>query len=259
MLSRDPIGFEGSPWNLYEWVQGRALNDLDPSGEETIPFEFNAFINGKRGTWLPEPVISRFWAREFKTDGRRFGQRGTSRISTSGSIDSCAIGSSEPSASTSVGTSHMRRRIVSINPCGLFCGTISGPWAEFSDTASLDKDSVKGSVSDNPCKSTVRIEASAGYPFAPASPIIDYDVTFEFTVSGQDEVTVTFSGSNNRFPDYEAIVEFGSTRTPFYTYSSPDKGPGFGNLNSGVGGAGVAVIKVPTPKCSSSPEGSCGK
>ncbi|WP_218933574.1 RHS repeat-associated core domain-containing protein [Rubripirellula lacrimiformis] len=30
--SRDPIGYEGSPWNVYEYVGGRSTNDVDPSG-----------------------------------------------------------------------------------------------------------------------------------------------------------------------------------------------------------------------------------
>ena len=31
-LSRDPIGFEGNAWDLYEFVRGRSLGYLDPSG-----------------------------------------------------------------------------------------------------------------------------------------------------------------------------------------------------------------------------------
>jgi len=30
--SRDPIGYEGSPWNLYEYVEARPLSNVDPSG-----------------------------------------------------------------------------------------------------------------------------------------------------------------------------------------------------------------------------------
>jgi RHS repeat-associated protein len=33
--SRDPIGFEGSPWNLYEFVDSRPLVKTDPSGERS--------------------------------------------------------------------------------------------------------------------------------------------------------------------------------------------------------------------------------
>jgi RHS repeat-associated protein len=31
--SRDPIGYEGSPWNLYEQMGGQSISMLDPSGE----------------------------------------------------------------------------------------------------------------------------------------------------------------------------------------------------------------------------------
>ena len=30
--SRDPIGFEGSEWNLYEYVESNPLNSTDPTG-----------------------------------------------------------------------------------------------------------------------------------------------------------------------------------------------------------------------------------
>ncbi|QDV45072.1 tRNA3(Ser)-specific nuclease WapA precursor [Stieleria neptunia] len=31
--SRDPIGYEGSPWNLYEYVNGQPTTNVDPTGE----------------------------------------------------------------------------------------------------------------------------------------------------------------------------------------------------------------------------------
>jgi RHS repeat-associated protein len=34
--SRDPVGYRGSPWNLYEYVRGRALVAVDPSGRDLI-------------------------------------------------------------------------------------------------------------------------------------------------------------------------------------------------------------------------------
>jgi len=34
-ISRDPIGFEGSPWNLYEFLSANPGNQLDPSGKAT--------------------------------------------------------------------------------------------------------------------------------------------------------------------------------------------------------------------------------
>jgi len=35
-LTRDPIGFKGSRWDLYEFVEGSSLNGLDPSGKILI-------------------------------------------------------------------------------------------------------------------------------------------------------------------------------------------------------------------------------
>jgi RHS repeat-associated protein len=35
-LSQDPIGFEGSPWNLYEYVEGNPIKGLDPRGLDLI-------------------------------------------------------------------------------------------------------------------------------------------------------------------------------------------------------------------------------
>ncbi|TWU37952.1 hypothetical protein Q31b_47410 [Novipirellula aureliae] len=38
--SRDPIGFAGSEWNLYEYVDGAALNGLDPSGLFSVSCDY---------------------------------------------------------------------------------------------------------------------------------------------------------------------------------------------------------------------------
>jgi RHS repeat-associated protein len=32
-VSRDPIGFKGSPWGLYEYVKGKPFVSIDPTGE----------------------------------------------------------------------------------------------------------------------------------------------------------------------------------------------------------------------------------
>lgn len=32
-ISRDPIGFKGSEWNLYEYGDGAPVHKVDPSGE----------------------------------------------------------------------------------------------------------------------------------------------------------------------------------------------------------------------------------
>lgn len=53
--SRDPVGFEGSEWNLYEYCSGRALNGFDPLGtydqptaQDSPPNDaFQIFVRGK--------------------------------------------------------------------------------------------------------------------------------------------------------------------------------------------------------------------
>ena len=53
-VSRDPIGYEGSPWNLYQYVGSRALSHEDPSGlYGTMPgygpgWDRSACCDGKR-------------------------------------------------------------------------------------------------------------------------------------------------------------------------------------------------------------------
>lgn len=43
--SRDPIGYAGSEWILYEYVSGKPLDSLDPSGEFVIvPFAIGCAI-----------------------------------------------------------------------------------------------------------------------------------------------------------------------------------------------------------------------
>jgi RHS repeat-associated protein len=39
-LSRDPIGFEGSPWGLYQYVDSSPLNSVDPMGRQRRPTIF---------------------------------------------------------------------------------------------------------------------------------------------------------------------------------------------------------------------------
>jgi RHS repeat-associated protein len=61
-LGRDPIGFEGSEWGMYEFVRSRALNRLDPSGLILIYCECRSpsiadlfpFINQGSGWEVPK-------------------------------------------------------------------------------------------------------------------------------------------------------------------------------------------------------------
>jgi RHS repeat-associated protein len=44
-LSQDPIGFVGSPWNLYEYVRSSPVNIQDPSGLQDCPGCYQDFSN----------------------------------------------------------------------------------------------------------------------------------------------------------------------------------------------------------------------
>jgi RHS repeat-associated protein len=116
-LERDSIGFQQGPL-LYGSLFG--LQAADPSGKAKIHFEFNAFIDGNRGKWLPEPVTNLLWAREFKTNERTFGENGTqSKVFTHGDMDSCAIGFGVPAPSNDAGTTWMRRKVYPTGGCDL--------------------------------------------------------------------------------------------------------------------------------------------
>jgi hypothetical protein len=49
-LSRDPIGFDGSPFNLYEFCQGFVLGSVDPSGLDGPPL--GPWVGGQQYPYL---------------------------------------------------------------------------------------------------------------------------------------------------------------------------------------------------------------
>jgi hypothetical protein len=77
------------------------------------------------------------------------------------------------------------------------------------------------------CKTTVSFSPSAGYPFIPLSPNIEYNVTFTIQANtDKDTVTITITGKHVKFPDYEVYIDGKN----LYPYFSPDKGPSPFNL-----------------------------
>jgi RHS repeat-associated protein len=52
-ISQDPIGFEGSPWNLYEYVHGRPNLHLDPFGLEACGLSVWVYT----GSWCVEDNV----------------------------------------------------------------------------------------------------------------------------------------------------------------------------------------------------------
>jgi len=226
----------------------------DPSGLVRIPFEFNAFIPGRLGLWFrepgqfiegPEPTGPFEWGSgsQFKGDGRAAGQRGTSRISSTGWIESTEIGdigAGEYGVIQRVGASHRRQ----------WWGGIG--WVDQTDTAGFDKDNA--SVYNDPphrrpCSTTIMMEASAGYPFGSLpTPNIDYAVRFTFTVIAKNRIRVDINGFHDAFPDYEGLV--GTNRFPAYYHPTTDKGPGPLNLNNPLLFRSKSVIVIAeTPEC----------
>jgi YD repeat-containing protein len=217
---RDPLGIEVRRTSLQEYALSRPIIYLDPSGLDGIRFQFAAFIGGWRGTWLPEPGA--IGLVEFKGDSRGFGASGSSRIRSTGFIDSCNIGSfrNPPIGVNVVGASH--RRIQD----GV---TLTGAptFRHESATASLDVDTVSTKVTF-PCYSRIAFSASAGYPFVVVAPNIDYNVQFHFHALA-DRVNVQVNGKHDAFPDYEVVVD----GTVIYSYTSPYSGPSPWNLGGG--------------------------
>jgi len=219
-LTRDSIEEQGGA-NLYAFVGNNAANFVDALGQRPISFYFDAFINGNRGSWLPEPGpnVANYY---FKTDERDFGQFNAAsrnaRLFSFGSIESTKIGQAEnggASALSDTGDSHRRRLLTPLT---------WGP--EETKKASLATNTV--TVKDGPCETTVSITAGASYPFISVAPNIDYHVEFTFKKLGNGRISVQVKGSRNNFPDYEGSVD-GTLR---YQWKSPSSGPGLINLNT---------------------------
>lgn len=205
-----------------------------------VRVEFNAFIPGSLGVWLPEP--GSVTGCEFKTDVRGFGQVGTSRIHTEGSFVVGAGGFSSCSAAEKVGASHQRCPYLlphigfdtrTMQPVGYAPGSL---WTEEERTA-RSRGSVGGQC--QPCGAHFDLIGKASYPFVPVSPDIDFDIDVDVTAVG-GALDVQFSGTHNMFPAYEAIVEIGGMRSLVYTYMPTDTGPGFINLNTATRIPGTA-------------------
>jgi uncharacterized protein RhaS with RHS repeats len=190
-LSRDPSDEQGGP-NLYAYANNDPLDFYDLKGLRPIPFYFDAFINGNRGTWLPEPFSKVYY---FKTDGRDFGQfssaAGNARVYSYGVIESSDIGN----ASSTHGAS-------AINDTGISSRKkLLGPstWGPVeSKKASLTSNQV--TITDDPScnKTVVQMTASASYPFILLSPDIDYSVSFTFQKMNDGTINVTVQGTRNK-------------------------------------------------------------
>ncbi|TWT40527.1 tRNA3(Ser)-specific nuclease WapA precursor [Phycisphaerae bacterium RAS1] len=249
-LSRDPHHEHGGA-NLYRDVENSPTDLIDPLGLEAIEVEFNAFIPGRLGTWLPEPGGAFELAEGgvfFKTDERSFGG-GASRLFTRVTIDSDSIGAaackkSGPTIVTDTGTSHRKitRRLT------------TGYGHEW-DTTYYEKKAVQTSSSSTfqgKCSTIVCVTAAASYPFSIVAPNIDYSICWRFTVAARNTVTVYVWGSHDKFPNYEALINRPASLGQ-YRYDTPGKGPGFSNLWLAgpvrFQGSGYSILVDNTPEC----------
>lgn len=67
--SRDPIGFEGSEWNQYEFINGRVMQAIDPYG--TCPIKADPRTEQECCADASGTDIGKgFWGRAFCCDGR---------------------------------------------------------------------------------------------------------------------------------------------------------------------------------------------
>jgi hypothetical protein len=157
----------------------------------------------------------------FSTDNRETaGSASSSRLFSTGSINTSAIGDFEELAnvfSTDTGVTH---RVSTIQTYELkaYKNTI--------ETGKADP-SFEETRADGPTgKSMVAIAAGASYPFVYIAPEINYDVAFTFEKVEKNGTKINFGGWHDAFPAFEIIIN-GEVVHCFY---SPDEGPTPWNL-----------------------------
>ncbi len=230
-LNRDPLGYVDG-MNLYEYVVSCPHQNLDPSGRRRVSFKFAAFIGNTFPKWIDEPAGFLY---EFSSDGRPFGQAGTSRLSSTGSVESEKLGFLNVESGfilTEAGESHRRNKLT---------GSISSKTAPTRKSVDLSNDKLK-------CRSEFLVVAAAAYPFTSVAPDIDYTVRITFQVIRKGVILATISGVHDSFPDYEALVD----GVLGYGYPTADPGPTLGNLSSlnpGVKFSRQWLVIAPTRAC----------
>jgi len=232
--SRDELAYPDGPNAYTAWF---VPNALDSFGLRAIEFDFAAFIDDRFGTWLLEPgtylfhLLQEYW---YQGDNRKCGQAGTSRIQSTGSIESRQIGGAQDAnGKNTPGLSHR----------GHWVGTFHRRWVVDEKRTQLLVDYVKVSstrdLSSSPprCTTVVEFKVEGDYPFIAFGqgtslvPHIDYDVRFEFTVIGKNRVSVTLSGVHDAFPSYDSNVD----KKCIYCNYTGFSGPGYlslGGVNS---------------------------
>ena len=203
---------------------------VDLSWDEP-PFELHGY------KWALEPgqvTTNRY----FSTDNREeAGQQGTSRLSSIGTFNSADIGKFEAMTAdiftTDTGDSH-RVPVVEAN------GELTAKKAEIETKKATPSSSEERHDSGNKKVSTVKVTASAAYPFVFISPAIDYTIELGFWRVG-NTVRVLFHGLCDNFPAYEIVIN-GDVIHEWYP---TDPGPTISNLTQRHEILGGASIEAP--------------
>ncbi|MFK7785447.1 MAG: DUF4157 domain-containing protein [Crocinitomicaceae bacterium] len=200
----------------------------------TIKLEFNAFIpnslsgqyNDGTYAWKWEP--GQVWGTKlFASDNRDYKQKGSSRIWQNGTMTFEGETLTNRTNSQGVGESHQADAIQDDND------KVTGIKNKVTKKA---PDKGKVSKGGTGSYKGFNFLGEASYPFSNMAPDIDFDMKARVLLSKSGEDTyafVSFNGTRNSFPAYEAIVTVNGKRDVIYNYSvSSTAGPGLWNLNT---------------------------
>ncbi len=200
----------------------------------TVKLEFNAFIpnslsgqhfDGTRA-WKWEP--GQIWGTKlYSSDDRDYHETGTSRIWQNGTMTFEGDTLMNRTNSQGVGESHQADAVK--NSTGKVIGyknMVTKKAPDNGKVTKIDENSKKG----------FNFLGQASYPFSSVAPGIDFNMTAKVTITkvGEDlQAFVSFNGTRNSFPAYEAVVTINGKRNTIYNYSvSSSAGPGVWNLNT---------------------------
>jgi len=188
-----------------------------------LKLEFKAFIHKSIGAWFldPNPL---YWSgySVVAGDNRGFGESGTSRLYTTTFFDP--------------NTNSFTNSDTKSDASGR--GTYTGPNSEPSNQQwETEKPTFTNSIPGHLEHKTV---ASGTYPFDLLAPAIDYTVKWSLTHIKDCEYEIEFSGSHDKFPFYEVIVD-GKVA---YKYSATSSGPNMVNLNSSLNFKGSTKVDL---------------
>ena len=220
--SRDPIGYKGSKWDLYEFAGGRSIKRIDPSGLAAIEVTINAFISKihdpDRNGWIPLDPFG-ILPVEVGTNNRWAGDPGTSKISKSISIDSCKIGKAAPNHQPATSSGTDIRFTIGGGGCGF--GRCD---PTHYDVHPMDNSGVTVTPK---CKSDWSGKISGAIADIWAAPPIRMTGGVDF-IAKRDEVVIKYNLRTSYFPDFEVIVTVDGKRCGLGEHITTYTHPGYG-------------------------------